>query len=205
MHDTITKAFDSPWLIRNELERFLLIPWAALSFRLAGVDIARGWQCYGLPILQKHRQSQMVIGKNASFRSQRRSNPLGVYQPCILSTRTAQATLVIGDGFGMTGGAIVCAESIQIGARVWLGANTVITDTDFHPLDPHERLKNPSAGQTAPVNIADDVFIGMQVLILKGVSIGAGAVIGAGSVVSRDIPAGAVAAGNPARVLRESV
>ena len=94
-------------------------------------------------------------------------------------------------------------ERITIGDRVWVGANTVISDTDFHPLDPARRRADPLAANTAPISIADDVFIGMHALILKGVSIGAGAVIAAGSVVTRDVPAGSVVAGNPARVIRQ--
>lgn len=86
--------------------------------------------------------------------------------------------------------------------NVTVGANTIITDTDFHPLDPAQRQANPSAGESAPVWIEEDVFIGMNCLILKGVTLGRGCVIGAGSVVTHDIPAGTVAAGNPVRVLR---
>jgi acetyltransferase-like isoleucine patch superfamily enzyme len=110
--------------------------------------------------------------------------------------------LTIGDDFGMTGGSIVCEAQITIGNRVNIGCNSIITDTDFHPLDPVERQTFPLNGATAPITLADDVFIGMQVLILKGVTIGKNAVIGAGSVVTRDIPPNSIAAGNPARVLR---
>jgi acetyltransferase-like isoleucine patch superfamily enzyme len=102
----------------------------------------------------------------------------------------------------MTGGSIVAEQSIQIGHRVTIGANSVICDTDFHPLDAEFRVGNPNRGDAMPIFIADDVFIGMQCLILKGVSIGSRSVIGAGSVVTRSIPPGAIAAGNPARVLR---
>jgi maltose O-acetyltransferase len=55
----------------------------------------------------------------------------------------------------------------------------------------------------APVEIGDDVFVGMGAKILKGSTIGSGSVIGAGAVVTGAIPAGVVAAGNPARVIRE--
>jgi acetyltransferase-like isoleucine patch superfamily enzyme len=75
-------------------------------------------------------------------------------------------------------------------------------DTDFHPLDPERRRNDPLDGATRPVVIEDDVFIGMNSLILKGVRLGKGCVIGAGSVVTHDVPAGAVAAGNPARIIR---
>lgn len=194
-------ALQTPWKARNEVERLLLLPIAALNWRLAGVQIGAGWRCYGLPIIQKHRASELAIGIRASLRSTRRSNPLGPAHPCILSTRRAAAQLTIGDDFGMTGGSIVCDDQIVIGHRVWVGANTVICDTDFHPLQPEARLADPAAGATAPVVIEDDVFIGMQALILKGVTLGAGCVIGAGSVITRDVPAGMIAAGNPARVI----
>jgi acetyltransferase-like isoleucine patch superfamily enzyme len=182
----VQEAFNTPWKARNEIERLLQIPFAWLGFRLAGVEIAQGWSCYGLPILQVHRQSRLKIGANASFRSSVYSNPLGVNHACLLCTWS-----------------IVCAEKITIGNRVFMGANSTITDTDFHPIEAATRNERPADGATAPITIGDDVFIGMNCLILKGVSIGSGVVIGAGSVVTKDIPAGVVAAGNPAKVIRE--
>lgn len=201
--EVLRETWATPWKARNEIERLLLMPLAMFSAWGAGIEYGAGAHFYGLPIWQKHRRSRLVIGSRASFRSSVRSNPLGPAHACLLSTREAAAVLTIGDDFGMTGGAIVCAAHITIGHRVFMGANSVITDTDFHPLDPQERQRQPAAGRTAPVTIGDDVFIGMQVLILKGVTVGAGAVIGAGSVVTRDVPVGAVVAGNPARIVRD--
>jgi acetyltransferase-like isoleucine patch superfamily enzyme len=71
-------------------------------------------------------------------------------------------------------------------------------DTDFHPLDPQARRLDTQPSKTAPVFIEDDVFIGTNSLILKGVIIGRGSVVGAGSVVRQDVPPGVVVAGNPA-------
>jgi acetyltransferase-like isoleucine patch superfamily enzyme len=203
--EAVRLTFETPWKARNEIERLLLIPLVWLGFRLSGVQIGNGWQCYGLPIVQKHRHSTLVIGANANLRSTARSNPLGPNHPCIITTRKRGASLSIGDDFGMTGGSIICDQQVTIGQRVYMGANTIITDTDFHPLVPATRNAYPLAGKTAPVTIEDDVFIGMQSIILKGVTIGAGSVIGAGSIVTRDIPAGVIAAGNPAQVIRENV
>ncbi len=195
-------AMDTPWKAINEIERLFLSPVARIQCALAGIGWGVGWKFYGLPIIQKHRRSTLTIGAGMELRSTARSNPLGANRPCILSTRRAGATLKIGDGFGMTGGSVVCEERIIIGDRVIVGANSVITDTDFHPLSAGRRRTHILDGATAPVVIGDDVFIGMQVLVLKGVTIGSGSVIGAGSVVTRDVPAGVIVAGNPAKVIR---
>lgn len=196
-------ALDTPWKARNEIERMLLLPLARLQFVLAGVEWGNGWRLYGLPIIQKHRRSKLTIGARLELRSTARSNPLGPNRPVLLSTRRPGAVLKIGDDFGMTGGSVVAEQRVIIGNRVTVGANTIIADTDFHPLDALARHNLPLDGATAPIMIEDDVFIGMQSLILKGVTIGAGSIIGAGSVVTRDVPAGVIAAGNPARVIRE--
>lgn len=195
-------ALDTPWRVRLEIRRLLSWPGTRLIFALAGVPWGRGWKFYGVPILQKHRRSTLSIGDALSLRSIPQSNALGPFHPVILTTRRPGAQLIIGRGFGMTGGTICAEESITIGDDVWVGGNCTITDTDFHPLDLDVRLARPLDGATAPVVIEDGVFIGMQSLILKGVRIGARSVIGAGSVVTRDIPPGVIAAGNPARVIR---
>lgn len=197
--ESLRQASAMPWKASNELRRWLILPLAWWALR--GIAIGAGWRFYGLPIIQRHRRSRIRIGRAMHLRSTPRSNPLGPNHPVIISTRRAGALLTIGDDFGMTGGSLVCDQRISIGDRVWVGANAVICDTDFHPLDPETRRTRPLDGNTAPVEIADDVFIGMNALVLKGVRIGAGAVIGAGSVVSRDVPAGATVAGNPARVI----
>jgi acetyltransferase-like isoleucine patch superfamily enzyme len=93
----------------------------------------------------------------------------------------------------------VAETRIEIGNRVLLGSNVVVMDTDFHPLDAKERARGASTQRSEPVRIEDDVFVGTQALILKGVTIGRGAVIGAASVVTRDVPAWTIVAGNPAR------
>lgn len=198
----LTQALRMPWKARNEIERLLILPLAWIKAVGAGAGWGQGWKLYGFPIWQIHRSSTLRIGARLSLRSTWRSNPLGPNRPCIITTRSANATLLIGDDFGMTGGSLVCAERIEIGSRVNIGCNSIIADTDFHPLDPAARQADINAGATAPVIVEDDVFVGMQCLILKGVRLGAGCVVGAGSVVTRDVPPRAIVAGNPARVVR---
>ena len=199
--ETLRQARDMPWKASNELRRWLILPF--VWWRLRGLSLGGGWRCYGLPIIQRHRQSEIRVGRRLALRSSPASNPLGPNRPVIISTRRAGASITIGDDFGMTGGSLVCEQRISIGDRVWVGANAIITDTDFHPLDPEQRRTQPSAANTAPVTIADDVFVGMNALVLKGVTIGAGSVLAAGCVVARDVPPRSVVAGNPARVVRE--
>jgi acetyltransferase-like isoleucine patch superfamily enzyme len=92
---------------------------------------------------------------------------------------------------------------IEVGDRVQIGSNASVVDTDFHPLRPEVRRENFNAGVRAPIVIEDDVFVGMDSLILKGVTVGERSVVGTGSVVSRDVPPGDVVAGNPATVVTE--
>ncbi len=187
----------------NEGFRILFYPFVYFYFRINGLQLPAGSKIFGLPIIQKHRRSTMRLGKNLQLRSTPVSNPLGVNHAVILCTWQENARLEIGDCFGMTGGSICAAKSVKIGNHVLIGANTTISDTDFHPLEFKQRMQNLHAGVSKAIRIEDEVYIGMNCLILKGVTIGRGSVIGAGSVVSRSIPPGVIAAGNPARIIKE--
>ncbi len=197
----IDKILSTPWKIQNQIERWLVYPYVRWIFASNGVAWGDGWKIYGAPLILKHRQSRIGIGAGLNLRSTLRSNPLGPNHKVILCTWTAEATLQVGRDFGMTGGTICAAEKIIIGDRVTVGANTTIIDTDFHPMRAAYREIEPNKGATAPVVIEDGVFIGMNCLVLKGVTVGQGSVIGAGSVVVRNIPPGVIAAGNPAQII----
>jgi acetyltransferase-like isoleucine patch superfamily enzyme len=199
----IQKIIDTPWKLHNEAARFMAYPWVRLLFAIYRIPWGKHYRFYGVPILQKHRRSTMTFGDRLQLRSNSLSNPLGINHPVVLATMKAGAVLKIGNGFSMSGGAICTAEEIQIGNNVAVGANSTIVDTDFHSLDPYIRIHRPLEANTRPVHIEDEVFIGTACLIMKGVTIGKGSVIGAGSVVTRNIPAGVIAAGVPAVPLRQ--
>lgn len=104
--------------------------------------------------------------------------------------------------------ALDCAE-IKIGDNVFFGPNCSVV-TPVHPLDPNERRIRFKPDGTPydleyakPITIGDDCWIATGVTIIGGVTIGSGCVIGAGSVVTRDIPAGSLAAGNPCKVIKK--
>jgi len=121
----------------------------------------------------------------------------------------------IGDCCYFTNAVLLCELELRMGDYVVIGWNATIADTDFHPLAPAERIADAIAcsplGQVRPrpevpkqpVIIGDDVWIGPNATILKGVRIGAGAFIEAGSLVTRDVPPRARVLGNPAQVIGE--
>ncbi len=191
------------WKMINHLRRYLTAPWVRIYLYIKGVEIKKNYFIFGCPVIQKHSESKIIIGSNFTMRNFFGSNPLGPLRPSLLSTRNSGAKIVIGDGVGITGSQICATKSIEIGDRVLIGANCIIVDTDFHPVDPELRKLDPSQGKSCAIVIEDDVFIGMNSMILKGVHIGKGSCIGAGSVVTKSVPAGVVVAGNPARVIRK--
>lgn len=109
--------------------------------------------------------------------------------------------IIIGDNTGISHAVLVSRTSIVLGKNVLVGGGVQIFDNDFHPIDYRDR-NNDMNIKKSPVSIEDNVFIGANSIILKGVRIGEGAVIGAGSVVTRNVPANEVWAGNPARYVK---
>ena len=124
-----------------------------------------------------------------------------------------EGVLEIGDYSYLANASIACAAKITIGSYVFIAGGVTIIDSDFHPLDPASRLvdtialspvgnrKHRTCIKARPVSIADDVWIGYNATILKGISIGSGVVIEPGSVVREDVPPNTHIAGNPAQPL----
>lgn len=120
-----------------------------------------------------------------------------------IEARRATSKITIKDGTWINNNFTAIAEhtSITIGERVLIGPGVEIFDSDFHGLNINDRGR--SAPEWAkPVVIGDDVFLGANTKILKGVTIGRGSVIANSAVVTGNIPAGVIAGGNPARVIR---
>jgi acetyltransferase-like isoleucine patch superfamily enzyme len=144
---------------------------------------------------------EVVLGDAVQFGW--RASPLFYSGYCHVEVGTVGARIEVGDRTEFNNNLMIKSEGagIRIGSDGRFGANVEIFDSDFHDLDPARR--GSGTQKTAPVEIGDNVFVGMGVKILKGSTIGADSVIGAAAVVAGSIPAGVVAAGNPARVIRE--
>lgn len=172
-----------------------------MQWRQQGIELGDGIVWLGKPILSLADGSSMSIGAKCLICSRVSQTALGVNHPVILRTLFLGARLKIGARVRMSGTTVCAAERVVIGDRCVIGANVTIADTDFHSLEPTIRSTPEDAryARHKPIEIGDDVFIGGNSIILKGVTIGKGAVIGAGSVVTRSVAERTIVAGNPAR------
>ena len=161
-------------------------------------DIKIGKKCsfIGIPKITKKGGGSISIGKGCTFRSKSTSNLIGINHRCIIATLDKNAKLVIGENCGFSGTVIGAEKNVTIGQEVRCGANTIICDTDYHSNDWR-------SGDAREVIIEDGVWLGVNVVVLKGVKIGENSLIGANSVVTNNIPSNVIAAGNPCKVLRK--
>ena len=169
---------------------------ARMSAHWWGVGLGPSCSFYGLPRFRRHPGSWITIGAGCTFNSSHDSNLIGVNRPCMVSTLKEGAEIQIGANCGFSGTVIGCALKIVLGDNVQCGANTLINDTDWHTDDPR-------TGPDAPVIIEKGVWLGVNVTVLKGVTIGENSLVAAGSVVTRSLPANVVAGGMPAKVLKQ--
>ena len=121
-----------------------------------------------------------------------------------IEARKKGALIKIGNGTCVNNNFVAISEhkSITIGENVLIGTFVEIYDSNFHGLEP-ERRNISSPEEASEVVVEANVFIGSNVRILKGVTIGRGSVIANGSIVTKSIPPGVVAGGNPAKVLKQ--
>lgn len=188
-----------------ELMALLALPRNWLWAVWHGLRPDLSWRLRGLPWLRMGGRGSVIrIGRRFTAISKIGPNSIGVPHRVVIRTVADGAEVIIGDDVGVSGCVITATRSIRIGDRTMIGSGALIVDSDLHSIDPEVRRETPlEKGACEPIEIGDDVFIGARVIILKGVRIGDGAVVGAGAVVTRDVPARAIAAGNPARVIGE--
>jgi acetyltransferase-like isoleucine patch superfamily enzyme len=185
--------------IRRKIFRSLQVP-RILFYKLvsnvavAGKPILRQpLQAVGRGIIEFHGEVNIGIFPSPYFFS----------SYAYLEARNPTARISIGNGTWINNGFSAVAEHtfIRIGERVLIGTNVEIIDSDFHGIMLVDRGFSKQEW-ALPVIVQDDVFLGSNVRICKGVTIGAGSIIANGSIVVKDVPSGVIAAGNPAVVIR---
>lgn len=178
--------------------------WARMWMRAVGVRVGANLRIGSTPYIRRKTTARIEIGCNVTIFNTLEENPAGISHRTALCAGQEGAEIIVGDETAMSGTVIVAWKSVRIGNRVKIGADAAIYDTDFHSLNAEHRvLDQPQHVSVAPVVIEDDVWLGARCVVLKGVRIGRGAIVAAGAVVSRDVPAGAIAAGVPARVIHQ--
>ena len=171
------------------------------------VDFGEGFYCESAQVFKKmltKKPHAVVFGDHVS-----------VYAGCSFAIQK-DGKCTVGN-FTLLNGAIVMAEElVEIGSHCLISWGVGIADSDFHPLEPAQRLVDAHALapffkdrpprpklKTAPVRIGDNVWIGMNAVILKGVTIGDNSVVAAGAVVTKSVPPNTIVAGNPAITVKE--
>lgn len=149
-------------------------------------------------------KGEIAIGENFHCNNKLTSNSVGIFQPCLFNISASGSRIVIGNNVGISGSTLNATKSITIGDNTIIGSGCLITDTDSHPILAEDRLRPdwPKYTKSKPIVIGKNVFVGARSIIMKGVTIGDGAVVGAGSVVTKDVPANAIVAGNPAKIVK---
>ena len=182
-------------------------------FRRKGIVFGNNMMAYNKVYLTgycRRGSGTVTIGDNFHLTSGDGINPICRNIRACIHLGSPQAVITIGNHVGMSSPCIWIQNKLTIGNHVNIGGNCIILDTDTHQIDYLARRGEKAADtnaptttvQSAPVTIEDDVWIGANCIILKGVTIGARSIIGAGSVVTKSIPADCIAAGNPCKVIK---
>lgn len=172
----------------------------SLLFRINHIKVQQMPVIHGRIFIKN--KGQCFLGDGLIFNNSHSSNWVGMNKPCSIYI-AKDAIVKIGDNSGFSGVSIYSAQSIIIGKYVNVGGNVSIWDTDFHPLEFNDRrVHQTSKINSSPILIDDDVFIGANSIILKGITIGKRSIIGAGSVVTKSVPSDQIWAGNPAKFIR---
>ena len=200
-------------ILNNKYIRFisnkLIIAFFTIIFRIITLSskykISKNCKIDGLVFIKKSKTGILKIGKNFTLNSRKASNLVGITNWASFQIIN-EGRIEIGDNCGFTSTVLSSRKLIKIGNNVLIGGNVRIYDHDYHSLNYLNRRNSKLDAQnvkTSEVIIEDDVFIGTNSIILKGVKIGARSIIGAGSVVSlKNIPPDSIVAGNPSKILK---
>lgn len=187
------------------VEKLLSMMVLSPALRRSGVTVGARVAFFGLPIVERAPGSRIRIGDRVTVTSRSGVTPLGVAHRTVLRSLATHADIDIGADVGLSGTTVCAAIGISIGEGTLVGADCRIVDTDFHPILSRSRRYEPipAARERDRIRIGRNVFLGMSVQVLKGVTIGDNTVVAAGSVVVSDLPADTVCAGNPARPVKK--
>lgn len=187
--------------IKTSLKHRFFLHYNRWLFKKNGIKYGRRMYVFDRVYLKG--RGDIVIGDNFTFTSGDCINPICRNIRGCLNT-VNKGVIMIGDNVGISSAILWSQTKIQIGNYVNIGGNCLLIDNDAHPLNFLERRKTPTDDNvlSKPIIIEDDVWIGANSIILKGVTIGARSIVGAGSVVTKSFPSDSIIAGNPAKLIK---
>lgn len=174
------------WYQRNSL------PWNRARIHLA---FARSrafvrWPVHG-EVLEMLREGRLTVGEGT------------LLEPDVWLTGGREGRIVIGEGVFLNRGVMVAATGlVEIGDHCMLANGCFVTDGNHRFDDADKPVTWQGFTSKGPTRLADNVWLGANVVVTSGVTIGSRAVVGANSVVTEDVPAGTIVAGSPAKVIR---
>jgi len=174
------------------------------SFMYNNLILGKNINCWGRIIIRMSPDCKITMGNNVHIVSDTVRAGISLFSK-VKITAMFNSEIFIGAGVGLNGTSITCrTTSIEIKEGTMIAPNVIIVDSDFHAIWPPEnRTMNMDYEKDEGVIIGKNVWIGMNSMILKGVTLGDNSIIGAGSVVVSDIPKNTIAAGNPAKVIKD--
>lgn len=172
--------------------RRVVVPHRRSRHRLEGAVIGDGSLQFGVQWPGRfHRESHLVVRRGGTLHVQ---GEFSIYSGATVTIGEG-ATLTLGSGYINGDASISCFCDVRFGKAVAVGPELMLIDDDRHQL-------SGTRGAAGPIVIGDHVWLGSRVTVLKGVIIGDGAIVAAGSVVTKDVPAGELWGGVPARAIR---
>jgi acetyltransferase-like isoleucine patch superfamily enzyme len=157
-----------------------------------------------LPWIEITDGASIRIENNVLLNSRNQGYHINMHSSVKLRAIGQSAVISIGENSRIHGACILATQRVKIGKNCLIAANTQIFDNSGHDLSfPDVENRINTIGDSKPIVIGDNVWIGANCIILPGVSIGNGSVIAAGSVVVKDVPQNVVVGGNPAKLIRD--
>ncbi len=157
----------------------------------------------GQPLIDIREGSTLSIGDGVTLNSKNTGYHINMHSPVKLYADRPGARIRIGEKTRIHGTCIHAYQSVEIGNNCLIAANCQIFDSDAHDLSfPEVENRINTRGESRPIKIEDNVWIGANSIILPGVTIGNGSVIAANSVVTKHVPPMVVAGGNPVRIIK---
>lgn len=167
------------------------------------VKSAKNVRIIGVPLFNIEADSQLLIGAGVTLNSFNGDYHANMNSSIKIFIENRGSSIEIGESTRIHGSCIHASKKITIGRRCLIAANCNIMDSNGHRtlLDkPSERYS--SVDEPREIVIEDDVWIGMNSIVLPGVTIGAGAIVAANSVVHKNVPPKVIVRGNPAQIVK---